>query len=137
MKTTAEVIGILFDLTKNSSLASAITGKIRKGQRPVNSDKEDIVINCLPINNEPLQKCVANVNIYVPCFIIKENGVQTDAPDFARLETLSAMAVTAFKNVREIQDWHLEWQQQTILKDENSKSWFINIRIEFFAYNVN
>lgn len=136
MKTTLTVMTILYQLISESSLATAITGKVRKNQRPTNSELEDIVINCLPIDNEQLQRCVANVNIYVPCFTIKENGVQTDEPDYARLEVLAGMATTLLKGVRKTQDYQIEWEQQSILRDEESKSYFINIRLRFQAYNI-
>jgi len=138
MKTTLDVLTILYQLLSGSSLASEITGKIRKGERPAASTKEDIVVNSLPIGNDSLQRCVGNVNIYVPSLIIEEGGIQTEKPDYARLDELTDMAVTLLKNVRQKRDYYLEWQQVSQpIKDAESKSYFINIRIDFYAFNVN
>lgn len=137
MKTTATVTTILYQLISASSLAAAITGKVRKGQRPANSEKEDIVINCLPIDNEPLQRCVVNVNIYVPPYRVKENGMETDEPDFARLETLQSIAASFFRNITKAQDYDIDWEQMSgVMKDEASKSFFFNIRLKFQAFNI-
>jgi hypothetical protein len=138
MKTTLDVLTILYQLLLQSSLPSEITGKVRKGERPVGSTKEDIVVNTLPIANDNLQRTVANVNVYVPCIEVSENDIQTQKPDYARLDELVDMLLPILKDVREKRDYYLDWQQVSQpIKDEHSNSYFINIRIDFYAFNVN
>jgi hypothetical protein len=138
MKTTLDVLTILYQLLLSSSMPSEITGKVRKGERPAGSTKEDIVVNTLPIQNDNLQRTVANVNIYVPSLVISENGIQTEKPDYTRLDELVDMILPILKDVREKRDYYLEWQQVSQpIKDTESKSYFINIRVDFYAFNVN
>ena len=128
---------ILYQLLSGSSLASEITGEVRKGLRPTGSKLEDVVINSLPMNNEQLQQCVANVNIYVPSIITEENDVQSEKPDYKRLEELTDMAVGILK-VRESRNYYFDVQQVSQpSKDAESKSYFINIRVDFYAFNIN
>jgi hypothetical protein len=138
MKTPLDVMTILYRLLSDSSLESEITGKIRKGERPAASKLEDVVINSLPINSEQLQRCVGNVNVFVPSLVISENGVQVEKPDYVRLDTLTDIVVTVLKSVRESRDYYLNVQQVSQpFKDIVSKSYYINIRIDFYAFNVN
>lgn len=135
-KTVAEVTQIGYDLVKGSPLEGAISGTLRKGDRPANSDKEDVTVNVLPIDNEQLQQCVVNVNVFVPNFKVEENEVQTDQPDYARLQTLSRIAADLFSHVRKVQEWQIELELQSIVKDQDSHSHFINNRLRFQAYNI-
>jgi hypothetical protein len=138
MKTTLDVLTILYQLLLASSLPSQITGKVRKGERPAASELEDIVVNTLPIQNDNLQRTVANVNVYVPSLQMEENGIQTQKPDYARLDELVDLLLPILKDVREKRDYYLDWQQVSQpIKDESSNSYFINIRIDFYAFNVN
>lgn len=137
MKTTAGVATIIYELVQASALAAAISGKVRKANRPAGSESEDIVINCLPIDNEQLQRCVVNVNVFVPPYKIKENGVETGDPDFARMEQLQTMAAAFFKAIRKTQDYQIEWEQMSgILRDDNSTCYYFNIRLRFQAFNI-
>ena len=57
----------VYQLMVNSPLAQMISGKVyRNGMRPINSDKEDIVVSFLSGINTQFQECVVNVNIFVP-----------------------------------------------------------------------
>ena len=92
MKTTMEVIDIVFDVLKNSSVKDSITGKIYKISRSANSNYEDIVINTLPINNSQLQECIANVNVFVPDVEVRLNDVVHHVADEDRLLELGNIA---------------------------------------------
>jgi hypothetical protein len=135
MKTTLDTDDVLYDLLKNSSLKSAITGKVYKRQRPVNSNLEDVVINSLPITNEQLQQCVSNVNVFVPNEKITVGETVDSVANEARLKQLVALAVTVLTDGINGQfTWDI--QQQTLIKDDESESHYINIRIQFFVSNI-
>lgn len=138
MKTTLHVLTILYGALKTSSLATTITGAIRKGERPAGSTKEDIVLSTLPIGNDPLQHCYANVHIVVPNLSVKENGLQTSVPDFARLDTLTTMAVAVLRDIRQPQEYHISVNQVSdVTNDRQSNSSFITVRVDFYSYNIN
>jgi len=135
MTTTLAIIDTLFTKLDSSTLKTAITGSICKQKRDGNSKKEDVVINCLPVNNTQLQTAIANVNIYVPDLQVAVNGMQDLQPDITRLEELANMAVEILDD-----NWtaslNYNVQQQVLFDDPDSKSHYINIRIEFFIENL-
>lgn len=132
MKTASDVIDILWSLLNASPLKTAINGGVYKMERPLNSNVEDVVINTLPVNFLQLQTGLANVNVFVPNLL---SGGESK-PNTKRLKELSLLAVNALKDVWS-DDYHLEVQQQTLIKDEESNQYFINIRVDFFNINTN
>lgn len=135
MTTTFDITDLLWTKADSSTLKTSISGGIYKNQRPANSKKEDVVTNCLPVNNEQLQKTVGNVNVHVPNKLIKVNNVQESVPDLVRLKQLAAEAIGIYKD-----NWtgtlNYDVQQQTLIKDEEAGDWYINIRIEFNIENL-
>lgn len=114
-----------------------ISGGIYKYQRPMNSDKEDIVINSLPMNNEDIQEGILNVNIYVPNLSIDQNGViDNSMPDTARLKTLCEIAIQNLKEVwAEDGEYNFELQQENLYQDDNNQH-YINLRVMFRNVNI-
>lgn len=56
----------LWSWIASSPLAEAVTGKVYKDQRPLNSEVEDIVIAVIARDaDSQMQRATANVNIYV------------------------------------------------------------------------
>lgn len=137
MKTTLEIVDIIYKYLDESSLKPTITGQIYKNDRPVNSRLEDVVINSLPINNEQLQEGVINVNIFVSNQVHKINDVQDDTQaNHPRLKQLSALACGILKDVfLVISDCGFDIQQQNMLPDETAKEHFINIRLKYYGVN--
>lgn len=135
MKTTLDLVDVTWDRLNSSSLKTAITGKIYKYRRPVNSNVEDVVINSLPVTNEQLQRAVVNVNVFVPDVTISVNGNQDKVPNHVRLKQL-AQTATSELNDRLIGDYSWEVQQQTVLEDEESQQHFVNIRLQFYISNI-
>lgn len=135
MTTTLAIISILFSRLDGSALKNAITGSICKQKRDGNSRKEDVVINCLPVNNTALQTAIANVNIYVPDIKVEVNGMQDTQPNIARLEELAAMAVEVLDDYWS-GTYNFYVQQQHVFDDPESGCHYVNIRIEFFIENL-
>ncbi len=137
MITTLDILDILYAQLTASDLVgttNSITGSIYKLTRPVDSVKEDIVINCLPVTNNLLQLATVNVNIYVPDFHATVSGTQQYLPDLARLDTLAAMAITALDNIN-MPGYYFYVASQVVYNEEAIHQHFINIRIEFRNIN--
>ena len=66
MKSDIEIKDDIYKVIKGSALENTVTGKLKKTKRPVNSDKEDIVISILDNGSGQIQEAFVNVNIYVP-----------------------------------------------------------------------
>jgi hypothetical protein len=135
MITSLEIVDILWAKLNGSPLKAAIDGGIYKNRRPASSEKQDVVINCLPVNNQQLQTTIANVNIHVPNISIDVNGVQDSSqPDHVKLLALSKIAVGVLKDIWS-GDYNFNVQQEVLIQDEEQGDYYINIRIEF--YNIN
>lgn len=135
MKTTLDLVSVVYDQLKSSSLKSAISGNVYKFKRPVNSDSEDVVINSLPITNEQLQTAVVNVNVFVPNVPVMSGGSESGFPDLVRLQALAAIAISELKD-RISGDYTWDVQQMTVIEDEESGQYFANIRLQFFVSNI-
>ena len=141
--TSIEVVNVLYQYVKNSVLfsdAAKPTGKLKKYQRAVNSNDEDVVINGLPINEEPVQECVLNINVYVSNYETTNNGViDKSEPDTERILYLSKLAKQALNNGKEIWDvagnYCFKLQQDRIEPDDNYQH-YINFRVEFYSLNI-
>jgi hypothetical protein len=131
--TSAEVIDEIYKQLNVSPLKTAINGGIYKLQRPKDSVKEDVVINCLGMDGEQLQKGMVNVNVFVPDIPVNINGVQQKQPNFSRLKVLSTLAISEATG-RKSGYW-FDKDQDRIFKDDNSEQHFSNIRIRFYAIN--
>lgn len=135
MKTTLEIIDIVWQHLNNSSLKTAINGAIWKATRPAGSTAEDVVINSLFANSEQVQSCIVNVNIYAPDKKQTFDGVENNYVDYARLRELTAIAVSELTEVWDGTHWFDVQQQVGPIEDENNQH-YINIRVNFFNENL-
>jgi hypothetical protein len=136
MITTLEIENIMYLYLKDSSLADEITGKVYKRSRPAQSKQEDVVINCLPVNNTQLQFAVVNVNIHVPNIRVLSNNIEDGGHvDHPRMLELSGIA----KDLLDDQwssGYSFHVQQQNIFQDEISENAYVNFRIDFNYINI-
>lgn len=135
MKTTLDIEDILWTFLNSSSLKGSVNGGVYKRRRPTGSTKEDVVINCLPVNNLQVQSAVANVNIHVPNKVQNISGIEDSYPDHARLKALGNIAVSLL-----VDQWNTGYnfdvQQQNVFEDEDGKSHYVNIRLDFYSINI-
>lgn len=137
MRTTLDIENILFSFLKASSLASEINGGIYKRQRPAQSSKEDVVINCLPVSNRQLQDAVANVNIHVPNVTVQRDGITDQShADHPRLNELATLAWQLLDDQFNPLGYTFHVQQQILIQDEDAGDHYVNIRIEFYSVNL-
>lgn len=66
MRTTLDITDILHGLINVPDVRNMINGGIYKDERPLNSDKRDVVIVATTIDNEPFQTGVGYVNLHSP-----------------------------------------------------------------------
>lgn len=133
MKSTIDQEDMIYEHLKSGPLVSQITGKLYKRERPVNSEKEDVVISSLSTNNLQLQTGVININIHVPNLTIKSLGVQQKVSDTARLKQLYILSEPELQD-KMIGDSYFNIHQQIFFSEETSS--YINIRLEFYNINI-
>ena len=90
-KTAKQVQTDIINLLRNSELAAEVSGGIyRKGYRPRDSRKEDIIVIFTAGIPDEIQTGVVTVNIFIPDIDPYGNGVQVE--DGERSEELEALA---------------------------------------------
>jgi hypothetical protein len=131
MKASIDLVDITYARLYSSPVKPLISGLICKYKRPLNSDKEDIVINTLPLSNDVIQKGIINVNIHVPNINLKSQlGYDNSLPNIERIRTLSKAVIEIFDEVWE-DDYCLELQNETVMSEADNH--FANIRILFYS----
>lgn len=117
-----------------SALAGMVSGKVYKDLRPLNSDKEDIIIAVLARDaGYQIQEATVNVNIYVPDIRRGQGAIE----DSARLRTLCAEAAELFE-YRHTGDSICELSSQEVIK-ANGIDWHVinnRLRIRFNNENI-
>jgi len=97
MRTTAEMTQILYNVLNASTLKTTVNGLIYKGERPINSVKEDVVIAPITVSGSDKQIGVANVNIYVPKINQKSGTTTSLMKDTKRISEILPVAKDALK----------------------------------------
>jgi len=90
IKTDIDIKDDLYAWVALCPVAGLISGRVYKDQRPLNSDKEDIVISILSGSGKQMQEVTANVNIFVPDIRRGNDMIE----DTARLKVLCAQAAS-------------------------------------------
>lgn len=132
MKTTFDIESILFQILNNSDVKSEITGGIYfAGDRPIDSEKEDIVINTITLTQDFLpQLGNSNVNIYVKDMIVKiENRNQTKA-NRVRLKELADEVIDVLR-YSIVKGLTITVTHQTLMRDMDINQHFINLRLSW------
>ncbi|SEV88915.1 hypothetical protein SAMN05428988_0157 [Chitinophaga sp. YR573] len=138
MITTLKAIDIVWKRLNESPLKTAVNGGVYKQKRPLNSKKEDVIINSPTIVNLQLQEGLINVNIHVPNLLLSNNGAQDNSqPDHVRLEQLADIAASSLTDVWS-DDGQINYdiQSQTVFEDEQTNAHYVNFRITFYSVNI-
>ncbi|MBW6491953.1 MAG: hypothetical protein K0B15_12250 [Lentimicrobium sp.] len=135
MRTNFDAVDIVWKVLDGSQIKAAIDGKIYKYTRPTNSEKEDVVINALPISPGTPQRCVVNANIYTRNLKLNIGGVAVNSmPDNVRLNALTTIALNAIEDVSKDNHYFFV-EQQAVISEEALSQHYTNIRIEFLFTN--
>lgn len=135
MKDTNQAISVVWKELNKAKASLNITGDIYKVTRALNSRKEDIVINALPMAGDSLQRCFINVNVYVNNLVIEVNGQNDPSlPDTARLQVLTSAIISLLEDVSADDHYYFVSGQQTI-REEQLNQHYSNIKLEFYFIN--
>lgn len=135
MKTQFDQINALYKILDESSIKTTISGAIYKLRRPLNSKKEDVVINSITIGEGNVQAGVVNVNIHVPDIKVKIDDDMQNQPNTKRLGELTAMAFGILEEVSS-DDYSFFIASSNIIEESEVNSHFQNIRLNFTFYNT-
>lgn len=133
-----ETDDILFGiLSASAELKTALTGGIYvQGERPDNSEKEDVVINNLFLNHEVPQIGTSNVNIHVPDKKVKIGRQEQFKANRERLRELTAIILAALKSAN-IEGLTIRVVIEMVIKEPNVSEHYNNLRIEWNIQRTN
>ncbi|WP_455590871.1 hypothetical protein [Bacteroides sp.] len=130
MKSDIEIKDDVYKVIKDSALEKGVTGRISKTKRPVNSDKEDIVISILDNGKGQIQEVFVNVNIYV-----SDNFRDGQAEEnSSRLRQLCKLAAELLE-VQRGEDYRFTLDKQRVMEVNGKNEHFINNRLLFKQVN--
>lgn len=136
MKTTANQDSILYTLINQSALKTFIRGGIYKGERPLDSANEDIVISSTAISEGTLQAGVANVNVYIPKIYQNISGKMQYIKDTRRVDEVLAVARDVLHEA--YGKYYSLWtSRQGDFDEPDIKQTRLHFRIEFRLNNTN
>ena len=118
---------LLFKALNTDEVKSSINGKLYNDSRPINSLKEDIVVNTITITTvfKP-QLATSNINIYVP----DVEGVKNSK----RLKEISRVVRKVFEEHQFIGK-SVYISNLGIIQEENRKEHYVNLRIQWRIYD--
>ena len=132
VKTATQIQGDVYQLLKNSTLCSMISGDVyRKGMRPRDSKLEDAVVIFTTGLPDQIQTGVVTINIYVPDIDAYNNGVMVEnGLRSSQLELLAAEWVDSLKAGVSNYKFRL---QQTIYTEEDAatKQHFVVVKLHY------
>jgi hypothetical protein len=135
MKLTFDTDSILYGILKNAFAGLNLTGGVFKMGRPLNSVKEDVVVNTITLSQEYYpQLGASNVNIHVPDLTIPINGVQQNVPNTNRLAELGEAAVAAVRSAN-IKGLAVTIDFQTTIDEPEIKQHYVNFRISWSIHD--
>lgn len=101
-----------------------------QGERPDNSEAEDIVINTITITHDKPQSGTSNVNIYASDQKLKIRGKEQRKADRERLRIIGD-ALVAYLDAQNIADLEYWIESDTVIKEAEVKQHYRNIRISW------
>jgi hypothetical protein len=131
MKHSLEAVDVIWKTV--NVIYNQINGGIYKLTRPVDSKLEDIVVNALPINSENIQRCIVNVNCYVPDMLVNIKGKSILMANTARLKELATAVMDILEDKADM-GYYFHLQNQHILKADEDQH-YVNLRIEVVFTN--
>ena len=135
MKQTYDIESIVYQaLRSNQTLVNELNGGVYLGQRPVNSEKEDVVINTIALTQEfKPQLGTSNINIHVADKVVTIGGAQQKVEDRVRLKQLSELVLTTIR-AGIVKGMKMVVENQSTLKEPEISQHFVNIRINWIIH---
>ncbi len=129
LKDSFDMDSILYRILNESSVKGMISGDIYAGERPLNSEKEDIAINVLTITQDSTpQTGVSNVNIFVPDIDVKISGRTQKVENRKRISTLTKEVLSILRAAK-ITGISLSVESQNTIAEPDISQHFSNIKI--------
>jgi hypothetical protein len=124
---------ILYRIVKEAVTSGKVKisgGVYVQGERPDDSEAEDIVINTITVTGEKPQTGTSNVNIFAPDKKVKIHGREQRKADRERLRKIGD-ALFAHLDAQNVDDLEYWIESDTTIKEIEVKQHYRNLRISW------
>lgn len=131
MKTEDDIRQDVYNLIKGSELQTAITGKLCREDRPLDSELEDITIRVPSNVNGQIQAAYVYVNIYVQDELVEGRYQQNTL----RTQALERLAADLFNVYNSHDSYRITLESQTVNQFETTNEHIIINRLLYRQSN--
>lgn len=124
---------ILFKIVSEAVTSGKVVingGVFTQGERPDDSEAEDIVINTITVTHDKPQTGTSNVNIYAKDLKLRIKGKEQRKADRERLRTIGNELV-AYLDAQNIADLEYWIESDIVIKELEVNQHYRNIRISW------
>ena len=124
---------ILFKIVSEAVISGKVVingGVFTQGERPDDSEAEDIVINTITVTHDKPQTGTSNVNIYAKDLKLRIKGKEQRKADRERLRTIGD-ALVAYLDAQNIADLEYWIESDIVIKELEVNQHYRNIRISW------
>jgi hypothetical protein len=124
---------ILFKIVSEAVASGKVVingGVFTQGERPDDSEAEDIVINTITVTHDKPQTGTSNVNIYAKDLELRIKGKEQRKADRERLRTIGD-ALVAYLDAQNIADLEYWIESDIVIKELEVNQHYRNIRISW------
>lgn len=124
---------ILFKIVSEAVTSGKVVingGVFTQGERPDDSEAEDIVINTITVTHDKPQTGTSNVNIYAKDLKLRIKGKEQRKADRERLRTIGD-ALVAYLDAQNIADLDYWIESDIVIKELEVNQHYRNIRISW------
>lgn len=124
---------ILFKIVSEAVTSGKVVingGVFIQGERPDDSEAEDIVINTITVTHDKPQTGTSNVNIYAKDLKLRIKGKEQRKADRERLRTIGD-ALVAYLDAQNIADLEYWIESDIVIKELEVNQHYRNIRISW------
>ena len=124
---------ILFKIVSEAVTSGKVVingGVFTQGERPDDSEAEDIVINTITVTPDKPQTGTSNVNIYAKDLKLRIKGKEQRKADRERLRTIGD-ALVAYLDAQNIADLEYWIESDIVIKELEVNQHYRNIRISW------
>lgn len=124
---------ILFKIVSEAVTSGKVVingGVFTQGERPDDSEAEDIVINTITVTHDKPQTGTSNVNIYAKDLKLRIKGKEQRKADRERLRTIGD-ALLAYLDAQNIADLEYWIESDIVIKELEVNQHYRNIRISW------
>ena len=124
---------ILFKIVSEAVTSGKVVingGVFTQGERPDDSEAEDIVINTITVTHDKPQTGTSNVNIYAKDLKLRIKGKEQRKADRERLRTIGD-ALVAYLDAQNISDLEYWIESDIVIKELEVNQHYRNIRISW------